>query len=445
MRHHAAAHLSADGPAADPLRTRRFFLGGLAIGVVAMSLVGLATAVFIESPHEVAAKSAAPAATVITAVARWQVLRNPITVQGTVRSARTVVVMGSAPFAEVTVTRLPVKAGDRVRPGRIVAEIDGRPILLLRGRLPAYRNLHVGDHGPDVMQLQRALESLGYTSFDPPGDFGQSTALALLLFYRHLGYEAPVYHPPVAPPVAPGPGASPSAAPSSPAAAPSSPAAVPSPPAAQARPGRPGIASRQTATDLVIPSAYLPMSEVVFMPTRSALVATVHTRVGAVVGSGPLLTLATGSPRVTGKLSAHQAEHVRTGMRAEIVSASPPLVAAGTVTRIGALPAVGGPPASGYPVQVSSRRPLPQNLIGVRVRLTIESPVTSGPVLTVPLAAVIAAGHGRPLHVVKITPSRRRIRVAIYTGPSADGLVAVQPVQPGELRPGDRVVIGVGR
>ena len=62
-----------------------------------MSLVGLATAVFIESPHEIAAKSAAPPSTVITAVARWQVLRNPITVQGTVRSARTVVVMASAP------------------------------------------------------------------------------------------------------------------------------------------------------------------------------------------------------------------------------------------------------------------------------------------------------------------------------------------------------------
>ena len=192
----------------------------------------------------------------------------------------------------------------------------------------------------------------------------------------------------------------------------------------------------------MIPSAYLPMSEVVYIPTRSALVASVRTRVGAVAGPGPVLTLATGSPRVTGNLSAHQAAQVRTGMPAGIVSASPPLVAAGTVTRIGSLPAVGGPAASGYPVQVVTRRTLPQDLIGVRVRLTIEAPVTSGPVLTVPLAAIIAAGHGRPLHVVKITPGRQRIRVAIYTGPSADGLVAVQPVQPGQLRPGDRVVIG---
>ena len=148
---------------------------------------------------------------------------------------------------------------------------------------------------------------------------------------------------------------------------------------------------------------------------------------------------------MTGKLTAHQAAQVRKGMPAVIGSASPPLAAAGTVTRIGSLPAVGGPPASGYPVQVTSRRPLPQHLIGVRVRLTIEAPVTSGPVLTVPLAAVIAAGHGRPLHVIKITPARQRISVAIRTGPTADGLVAVQSVRPGQLRPGDRVVIGVGR
>ncbi len=416
-----------------------------------MSLVGLATAVFIESPDEIAAKSAAPAATVITAVARWQVLRNPITVPGIVRSARTVVVMASAPFSTVTVTRLPVKAGDRVRPGRVIAEIDGRPILLLRGRLPPYRNLHEGDHGPDVTQLQRALESLGYADFDPRGAFGQSTALALLLFYRHLGYEAPIFHRPVAPPGVPGPSPFPSVAPSPPAAAPSPPAASPSPPASSPSPGMPSrparhaIASRRTATDLAIPSAYLPMSEIVYIPTRSALIATVTARVGSVVGSGPLLTLATGNPRVTGNLSAHQAAQASKGMPAVIESSVPPLVAAGTVTRIGSLPAVGGPPAGGYPVQVAPGRALPQHLIGVRVRLTIEAPVTSGPVLTVPLAAVIAAGHGHPMHVVKITRTRQRIRVAIYTGPAAGGLVAVQPVRPGQLRPGDRVVIGAGR
>src|SRR5215470_2592091 len=194
MRRSAAATTSASDPAADPLRAKRFFFGGLAIGVTIMSVVGLATTVVIESPADVAAESATPPATTLTALARWQVLREAITVPGIVRSSRRITVLGRAPYATVTVTKLPVKSGDRVRPGQVIAEIDGRPVILLRGRLPAYRELHVGDHGPDVAQLQRALQSLGYADFDPPGSFGQSTAFALLLFYRHLGYDAPVFH-----------------------------------------------------------------------------------------------------------------------------------------------------------------------------------------------------------------------------------------------------------
>src|SRR5258708_37479479 len=208
MRQLAAANPSAGGAATDPLRPRRLFFGGLAIGVVAMSVVGLATARFIESPHDVAAQSAAPPATVMTVVARWQVLRQAITVQGTVRSARRITVTAMAPYATVTITRMPVKAGDRVRPGHVIAEVDGRPVVLLRGRLPAYRDLHEGDHGPDVAQLQRALESLGYADFDPAGFFSESTEFALLLFYQNLGYEPPVYHPrpkQAQPPIPPSP------------------------------------------------------------------------------------------------------------------------------------------------------------------------------------------------------------------------------------------------
>src|SRR5262245_34483764 len=278
MRRSAAATTSASGPPADPLRAKRFFFGGLAIGVIVMSVVGLATTVFIQSPGDVAAQSATPPATTLTAVARWRVLREAITVPGIVRSSRTITVLGQAPYATVTLTRLPVKPGDRVRPGHVIAEIDGRPVIVLRGRLPAYRDLHVGDHGPDVGQLQRALQSLGYSDFDPPGSFGPSTALALFLFYRHLGYDAPVFHR--------GPGRS----------------------KAQAgQAGRP-IASSPTTTELVIPSAYLPKSEVVFIPAKSALVATAAARVGDLVGNSAVLTLAVGNPSVSAVLSRHQAD-----------------------------------------------------------------------------------------------------------------------------------------
>lgn len=400
------------------------FFGGLAIGLVVMSVVGLATAVFIASPNDVAAQSAAPAATPITAVARWQVLRHAITVQGIVRARRPILVRATAPFSTVTLTRMPEKAGDRVKPGHVIAEIDGRPVILLRGRLPAYRNLHEGDHGPDVSQLQRELLRLGYADYDARGDFGQSTALALLLFYRHLGYDAPIYHRKVA---------------QAPAAAHT--AATPAAPPRDARAVR-GIADRQTASvSLEIPSAYLPRSEVVFIPSRSALVTLVGARTGDLVGGSVVLTLATGDPYVTADLTGHQAAQARRGMSATIVAASPPLTARGTVTRVGSLPPVGGPPPHGYPVLVKPRRSLPQRMIGASVRLTLRARVTSEPVLTVPVAAI---NHGRADYVIKMKAGRR-VRVAVVTGPTADGLVAVQPVRRGTLRPGEHVLIGVGR
>lgn len=432
MRLLAAARLSASGPALDPLGPRRLFFGGLAIGLIAMSVVGLATAVFITSPQDVAAQSAAPAATPITAVVRWEVLRHAMTVQGIVRARRPILVTAMAPFSTVTLTRMPEKAGDRVRPGHVIAEIDGRPVILLRGRLPAYRDLHEGDHGPDVAQLQRELLRLGYADYDARGYFGESTALALLLLYRHLGYEAPVYH---------------RRAGRAPAAAGHGGTAPAVPPGTG--PAVAGIASRRTASTLVIPSAYLPRSEVVFIPSGSALVTSVRGRTGDLVGGSVVLTLATGDPYVTAGLTAYQAAQARRGMSATIVSASPARTAGGTVTRIGSLPPVGGPPLHGYPILVKPRRALPQRMIGASVRLTLEAPVTGEPVLTVPVAAIMPAkqgqaGHGHADHVIKLTAGRR-VRVEVVTGPTADGLVAVQPVRRGALRPGDHVLIGVSR
>lgn len=395
----APGRSTAAGPPADPLRTRRFFLGGLAAGIVVMSATGLAAVSLIESPSQVAARSAAPPRSVITAVARWEVLRDPITVSGIVRAARTVSVTGSAPFSTVTVTRMPVKVGDRVYPGRVIAEVDGRPILLLRGRLPAYRDLHQGDTGPDVSQLQSDLIGLGYADYDPPGYFGPSTSLALLLLYQRLGYAAPIYHPP-------------------------------------------GARKRQAAQP--VPDAYLPMSEVSYIPTRSALVVAIGTRAGHTVGTGPLLRLATGNPYVSGVLSQHQASLARAGLPAMFTSAVPPLTGTGTVVRVGSMPAVGGPPPGGFPVRVSSRQALPQHMVGARVRLTIWASVTSGPELAVPVTSVFAAAKGKHDYVTRVGPGGRR-QVAVFTGPAADGLVAIQPVRPGGLRPGDRVLIGYRR
>jgi hypothetical protein len=391
----------------DPLRTKRFFLAGVAIGVIAMSATGLAAARLIESPEQLAAHSATPTASVITGIARMRILSNDIVLAGIARAGRTVDVTASAPYANVVVTKMAATLGGRVRTGHVIAEIDGRPIVLLRGALPAYRNLHEGDSGPDVAQLQAALIRLGYADFDPSGFFGPSTAYALGLLYENLGYAPPSYRP----------------------------------------------SATRHANLRPPPTPYLPMTEVSYIPAASALVIAVAARTGSQVASGQvLLRLAVGRPYVTAMLSAYQARSVSAGIPARITWSG--ASRSGVIARISAIPAYSaqgnGPPE--YPVVVASKRRLPQHLIGSAVRLTLMAPVTNGPVLTVPLAAVFtAAGHRpRPAHrssafVVLVTGHGRRRHVAVSTGPAAGGFVAVQPFTAGALRPGDQVLIGVGR
>lgn len=381
-------------PGLDPLRTKRFFLAGVGIGLVAMSATGLAAARLIETPAQLAARSAAPAASVITGVARMRVLSDDIVLAGVVRAGATVDVTASAPYASVVVTKMPARSGGRVRSGQVIAEIDGRPILLLRGRFPGYRDLHEGDSGPDVAQLQAALTRLGYADFDSPGFFGPSTAYAIGLLYDHVGYAAPRYRPP----------------------------------------------GKKHARHPPPPTPYLPMSEVSFIPAASALVVSAPARVGSEVSSGQVvLRLAVGKPYVTAMLTADQANRVSTGIPARI--ALPEVVMDGMITRISALGTV----------VVTSARPLSQRLIGTTVRLTLMAPVTNGPVLAVPLTAIFSAAaragrtRGPSTFVVLITASGRRERVPVSTGPAAGGFVAVQSAATGALRPGDRVLIGVGR
>jgi hypothetical protein len=63
-----------------------------------------------------------------------------------------------------TITWLP-SVGQEVKPGRTLFEVDGRPVILMDGETPAYRELapRIAD-GRDVLQLNRNLVALG---FDP--------------------------------------------------------------------------------------------------------------------------------------------------------------------------------------------------------------------------------------------------------------------------------------
>jgi len=57
--------------------------------------------------------------------------------------------------------------GAVLRRGDVVVEIDGQPVTVMYGQVPAWRDLAEDDEGEDVLQLEENLVALG---FDPDGD-----------------------------------------------------------------------------------------------------------------------------------------------------------------------------------------------------------------------------------------------------------------------------------
>jgi putative peptidoglycan binding protein len=96
-----------------------------------------------------------------------------------------------------TLTWLPA-VGQVIRQGQVLYRLDGQPVILLYGSVPAYRTLAEGAEasdvtGADVAQLNRALVALGYVSsddLDPTSDeFGWATKAAIKTLQDHLGVK----------------------------------------------------------------------------------------------------------------------------------------------------------------------------------------------------------------------------------------------------------------
>ncbi len=94
----------------------------------------------------------------------------------------------------LVLTATPKAIGSVVTPGQLVAAVSGRPLLLLPSSVPLYRDIELGDSGPDVTALHTALASFGYT-VSSTDTFDMSTRYALIDWYKAAGYTAPTAAP----------------------------------------------------------------------------------------------------------------------------------------------------------------------------------------------------------------------------------------------------------
>jgi hypothetical protein len=93
--------------------------------------------------------------------------------------------------ASGTYTELP-EVGDKLDCGGVLYRVDDKPVLLLCGTVPAYRDLYVGDVGNDVRQLNRNLHTLGDDAgigIDPNDNhFTSKTEKALEVLQHDKGF-----------------------------------------------------------------------------------------------------------------------------------------------------------------------------------------------------------------------------------------------------------------
>lgn len=280
------------------LARRRRVLLGVGIAAALLAVGGLIGASFVKSPQQLAANTAAPPPTLTTAAVVSQVLTSSVQMRGVVYPSTQYDVYVSSPSSSsssssgtaagsssgaaaapstgaVYISKLEVAAGDTIRNGEQLAEIDGEPLFALTGPVPAWRDLTPGESGPDVTELQNALASLGYyDGGDTPGYFGSATEDAVSLYYEHLGYTAPS-------------------------------------------------------------SGGVPAADVVFLPSLPATVVAVNGAVGEQPGQPFLELAARGSLALTGELPPAYAGQVKSGLKVAIYDEVTGIHATGTVAELG--------------------------------------------------------------------------------------------------------------
>lgn len=88
-----------------------------------------------------------------------------------------------------TVTEVP-SVGATVTAGGILYRIDTRPVILMRGAAPAWRDFTADmTRGEDVRQLEANLKSFGFFAGEPDDRFTRDTSAAIRAWQKSLGVE----------------------------------------------------------------------------------------------------------------------------------------------------------------------------------------------------------------------------------------------------------------
>ena len=165
------------------------------VGVLALVTVSLAAGWVIgsriQSPADAAARTAAPPPSPILVPVEERVLSSKVVTRGTARFGlpQAISIAPSALKASAALlTTLPLR-NTQLEEGGVMLTASGRPLFVLQGEIPAYRDLVPGISGDDVRQLQQALERLGFDPGPVDGTYAARTSAAVAAWYAAGGWE----------------------------------------------------------------------------------------------------------------------------------------------------------------------------------------------------------------------------------------------------------------
>jgi multidrug efflux pump subunit AcrA (membrane-fusion protein) len=383
------------------MRRRNVLLLVLA-SIVLSSLVTWVAKEQIRSPAEAAAQTAAPDATPILVPVEQRVLVSKLVTRGTAhyRSPRTLSAAASFLKSVPGVVTSTARPGTTVREADVLMTISGRPVFLLKGAQPSYRDLGPGMSGTDVQQLERALQRSGHDPGTVDGVYDAATGAAVASLYRRKGFEPFV-------------------------ASESQLEALRPPEAGLVQGARAGAGTQ------------LPADEVVFVPAAPVRVNDVLSQAGE-SAMKDLLTVTGSEVVVEAMIPVDQARLLAAGATASLDDKTRQLTAKGNVEWVAPTPGTHGSDAFHVTFRVLIDDASPE-LVGASVRITVPIESTGQAKLTVPVSALSLGADGGSR--VRRSDDGRLSYVPVTAGLSADGYVVVTP-KDGELKPGDMVVIG---
>jgi len=324
------------------------------------------------------------------------------------------------------------KRSEQFNEGDVIFTVSGRPVFLLQGEIPSYRDLYPGLIGEDVRQLEAALERLGFDPGVVDGVFDEQTATAVENLYVTAGYlpftmsveqvaELQTLEEELA-------------------------LAIEQKAAAQRTQNtqeldwQTFLVERLTAEVAIARAraeAPLPKDEIIFLSSVPVRVEELEVAIGE-VASGPILVVTNNQLAIDSSLPLAEALLVKPGMTVTIDEPDLGIKGTGVVSRVAGTPGTDG--VDGYHIYFEVLvDESPTTLEGFSLRLTIPVESTGGAVLVVPVSALFLSPDGTSR--VQVDNNGTLEYFTVEPGLSAEGYVEVTPID-GTLEPGQFVLIG---